>query len=148
MHAEVAEVREPMELMDWPEASEDTEEEELVRFMNDGRGGASDPNSMIPCSSTRISRLDVSAKADKRSWLFLGVILGRRSVERDWEELLEARDTREVLDGLRVNRERRDVEEFERGAAAGMTIPDFRMDDLENLGALAAKSGVGSESRG
>lgn len=53
-----------------------------------------------------------------------------------------------MLEGLRVKRERRDVDELDRGAAAGMTIPDLRMDDLENLGALTAKSGVGSEVDG
>jgi hypothetical protein len=51
-----------------------------------------------------------------------------------------------VLDELRVKRERRDVDELERGADAGMTIPDLRIDDLENLGALTAKSGGTSET--
>jgi len=78
----------------------------------------------------------------------LGVIVGRRRVWRDCEEELDASEAKEVLDGLRVKRERRDVDELERGAAAGMTIPDLRIDDLENLGALAAKSGMGSEADG
>jgi hypothetical protein len=53
-----------------------------------------------------------------------------------------------VLDGVRFKRGRKDVDELERGAGAGMTIPDLRIDDLENFGALAAKSGVGSEAGG
>jgi len=64
------------------------------------------------------------------------------------EEELDAREAKEVLDGLRVKRDRRDDEELERGAAVGMTTPDLRIDDLENFGALAAKSGVGSEADG
>lgn len=67
MHAEDAEVREPIELTDRPEASDSIDDVELVRFMNEGRGGASDPNSITPCSSTRISRLEVSASVDNRS---------------------------------------------------------------------------------
>lgn len=50
-------------------------------------------------------------------------------------------DERELLDGLRARRERKDKEELERGAAEGMTTPDLRSADLENLGALLAKSG-------
>lgn len=73
---------------------------------------------------------------------------GRRSVERDCDEELDARDTKEVLDGLRVKRDRRDDDELDRGAAAGMTMPDFLIEDLENLGALPAKSGVESEGGG
>jgi hypothetical protein len=76
------------------------------------------------------------------------VIVGRLSVWRDFEEELDAREAKEVLDGLRVKRERKDVDDWERGAAAGMTTPDLRIDDLENFGALAAKSGVGSEADG
>jgi hypothetical protein len=67
MHVEEAEVRDAIELADRPDASESMEEVELVRFMKDGRGGAREPNAMTPCSSTRISRLDVSAKVDNRS---------------------------------------------------------------------------------
>jgi hypothetical protein len=68
-YAEEAEVREPIELMDRPEASDSIEEEEPDRFMfmNEGRGGARDPNPITPCSSTCISRMDVSASADSRS---------------------------------------------------------------------------------
>jgi hypothetical protein len=76
------------------------------------------------------------------------VIVGRLSVWRDFEEELDAREAKEVLDGLRVKRERKDVDDWERGAAAGMMTPDLRIDDLENFGALAAKSGVGSEADG
>jgi hypothetical protein len=76
------------------------------------------------------------------------VIVGRRRVWRDFEEELDAREAKEVLDGLRAKRERKDVDDWERGAAAGMTTPDLRIDDLENFGALAAKSGVGSEADG
>jgi hypothetical protein len=50
-------------------------------------------------------------------------------------------DERELLDGLRVRRDRRDEEELDRGAADGMTTPDLRRADLENLGALLARSG-------
>jgi hypothetical protein len=64
---EEAEVREPIELTDRPEASDSIEEEEPDRFMNEGRGGARDPNPITPCSSTCISRLDVSASAESRS---------------------------------------------------------------------------------
>lgn len=53
-----------------------------------------------------------------------------------------------MLDELRVKRERRDVDELERGADAGMTTPDLRIDDLENLGAFTAKSGRISEAGG
>lgn len=56
-----------MELIDRPEASEETDEEELVRFIKEGRGGASVPYAIAPCSSTRISRLEVSANVDNRS---------------------------------------------------------------------------------
>jgi hypothetical protein len=66
-HAEEAEVSEPIELMDRPEASDSIEEEEPDRFMKEGRGGARDPNPITPCSSTCISRMDVSASADSRS---------------------------------------------------------------------------------
>lgn len=74
--------------------------------------------------------------------------MGRLRVWRDFEEELDAREAKEVLDGLRVKRERKDVDDWERGAAAGMTTPDLRIDDLENFGAFAAKSGMGSEADG
>lgn len=60
-------MRDAMELADRPDASESMEEFESVRFMKDGRGGAREPNDMTPRSSTRISRLDVSARVDNRS---------------------------------------------------------------------------------
>jgi len=66
-HAEEAEVREPIELIDRPEASDSIEEVEPDRFMKEGRGGARDPNPITPCSSTRISRMEVSASLESRS---------------------------------------------------------------------------------
>ena len=144
IHAEDADVRDPIELTDRPEPMEETDDEEFVRFMNDGRGGARDPNANIPCSSTRDSRIEVSARVESLSWLFLGVTVGRRRVCSDREDELEARDDRDVLDGVRDRRDLIEEDELVRGADAGMTTPDLRMADLENLGALLARSGVGS----
>lgn len=70
--------------------------------------------------------------------------VGRRRVCSDREDELEARDDRDVLDGVRDRRDLIEEDELVRGADAGMTTPDFRMADLENLGALLARSGVGS----
>jgi hypothetical protein len=60
-------VRDPIELTDRPEPVDETEDEELLRLMKDGRGGARDPNAIMPCSSTRVSRIDVSVKVESRS---------------------------------------------------------------------------------
>jgi hypothetical protein len=76
------------------------------------------------------------------------VIVGRRRVCRDLAEELEAREDMEVLDGVRDRRERMEDDELVRGADAGMMIPDLRIADLENLGALLARSGVGSSEAG
>jgi hypothetical protein len=62
--AEDAEVREDM---DRPEASEETDEDELDLCMNAGRGGAREAKTIEPCSSTRISALDVSARVESLS---------------------------------------------------------------------------------
>lgn len=52
--ADVTDVIDPRE---WPDASEETEEDELLLDMKAGRGGASEVNTIEPCSSVRISRL-------------------------------------------------------------------------------------------
>jgi hypothetical protein len=53
----------------------------------------------------------------------------------------ETIDEREVLEGLRERRDRKEEDELDRGAAAGMMTADLRIADLENLGALLARSG-------
>lgn len=59
---------------------------------------------------------------------------------------LETIEEREELEGFRLRRDRNDVDELDRGAEAGMTTPDFRMADRENLGALLARSGSVGEA--
>ena len=74
----------------------------------------------------------------------MGLSAGRRSVSEDCVEELEAREEIEVDEVLRLRRERSDDVDPDLGAAAGMTTPDFRMADRENLGALLARFGSSS----
>jgi hypothetical protein len=148
MQAEDTDVREPIELTDLPEASEANEEEEVDLFMKAGRGGARDPKDIMPCSSACISRIDVAVRVDSLSWLFFGVREGFREAFKDKVDELDASDDKDVFDGARVRRDRSDGDELDRGADAGMTTLDFRMEDLENFGALPARSGVGSAAGG
>jgi len=148
MQAEDADVREPIELTDLPEASEEIEDEEVDLFIKAGRGGARDPKDIMPSSSSCSSRIDVSVRVDSLSWLFFGVRVGFRETFNDKVDELDASDDNDVFDGARVRRDRSDGDELIRGADAGMTTLDFRMDDLENFGALPARSGVGSAAGG
>lgn len=69
------------------------------------------------------------------------MITGRRRVCIEWDDELEARDEIEVDEVLRLRRERSDDEEFDRGAAVGITTPDCFIFERENLGALLARFG-------
>lgn len=62
--ADVSEVMDPVEQS---EVSDEMDDEELVLCMKAGRGGKRDPSTSDPCSSTRISRFDVSASDDNLS---------------------------------------------------------------------------------
>lgn len=108
--------------------------------MKAGRGGARCPTANFPSASCN-SRREVSARVDKRSWLFLGVRSGRRRVCADRADELDAREDSEVEEELRLSRDRSDEDEFERGAAVGITTPLCFIRERENVGALPAKSG-------
>lgn len=66
---------------------------------------------------------------------------GRRSVCVECEDELEAREEIDVEDVFRLKRDRSEDDEFDRGAAVGMTTPACFILDRENLGALLARSG-------
>ena len=59
----------------------------------------------------------------------------------DCEDELEASEEIEVDDALRLKRDRREDEEFDLGAAVGITTPACLIFERENFGALLARSG-------